>query len=187
MITGTSTEHTGDTFRRPPWGRQQMTVHRRFLLSLLPWSALISLPATEAGAQATEPTLSRLVDSIVMQVLSSAGHRHDEIYFATDSATAAVLKSVGTIRMQDGSRPRPLWCPSPGLDSTRHDVVGYAVTLSDSVTSDSTRQLSIVVSCAFPSPGRPNGIWPFGSWGRWELGRSTMGWTILRTLERAIT
>lgn len=141
------------------------------------------LPAASA-AQSDTAGVGAVLRQLVVESLAGGGVRPDQLLFADDSASAALLRLAG-ISAATGTRPSSLLCPgSTNADASPvQPPVGYLVKVVLTAGTDSTaRRIDVSKRCFFRYRGGGRGFGEGGVWelrlrdGRWYLGRRLEGW-----------
>ena len=147
------------------------------LLALL--AAMPNALAPTISAQAADSSYLSLVRRLVSDSLRGAGRRAGERFFASDSATRALLKASGVIGASMERPPPVMNCPVMRLSGAEASPVGYKVDVRESPGADSARKwVEVTVSCSYPHRAPFSGRFSFFQSCRWELRRTTGGWTI---------
>ena len=148
------------------------------LLALL--AAMPNALAPTISAQAADSSYLSLVRRLVSDSLRGAGRRAGERFFASDSATRALLKASGVIGASMEPPPPVLNCPDIRLTGAEASPVGYKVDVRESPGADSSRKwVEVRVSCTYPQRAPLGTLWGFGQSCVWELRRTPGGWTIV--------
>lgn len=100
------------------------------LLALL--AAMPNALAPTISAQAADSSYLSLVRRLVSDSLRGAGRRAGERFFASDSATRALLKASGVIGASMEPPPPVLNCPDIRLTGAEASPVGYKVDVRES-------------------------------------------------------
>lgn len=129
------------------------------------------------SAQATDASYLSLVRRLVSDSLRSAGARQGEQFWASDSATRALLKASGVIGASMEPPPPVVHCPDIRLTGAEASPVGYQVVLKDTPGADSAqRRVYIGVSCSYPRAAPSRGPFAFSQSCTWDLLRKSEGW-----------
>jgi hypothetical protein len=140
------------------------------------------------SAQLTDSSYAALARQIVVDSLRGGGHRADETYIATDSATARLLRIGGMSAVSVHAPPIAIDCPDAALTAASVSPVGYGVTVTDSAGVDPDhRWLRASVGCTYVGAPRSGGRRGFGESGVWEIRRTQAGWIVIKRLEHWVT
>lgn len=153
-------------------------MRKRLVLAAL-LAAMPNALSPTISAQAADASYLSLVRGLVSDSLRSAGRRQGEQFWASDSATRALLKASGVIGVSMEPPPPLVHCPDIRLTGAEASPVGYQVVVRDTPGTDSARkQVEVTVSCSYPHRAPLSGRFSFVQSCVYDLRRNPDRWMI---------